>query len=246
VDSGSEESVESAESVDNIPVKKPTKSAPKAVPISSKLGRVTEPIKAAPKPRGRPRKAEVELQKIEPEVSKPAKRTESKKETVKAAKLVGPKKAAKSMPAEEEEVVIPGTPQKSQTSVNTDTRQNLQTSVNPGIRQNSQTSVNPGTLKNSHNSVNTEALQNLQTSVSPAKVWKPSAFIPRVVRKPSGTENILAGLSFNQDDSRKRIKLPDRTKTAKVTTTLGKERRNVDPGVYSTIMTSFNIPNLKK
>jgi hypothetical protein len=85
--------------------------------------------------------------------------------------------------------------------------------------------------------------------VSPTKTWKPSAFIPGLTRKTENG-NVFANLSFAGDNNgfRKRIKLPERIKAS---TPDGEEmapRRNVDPNVFSTIMTSFNVPStgLKK
>lgn len=105
-----------------------------------------------------------------------------------------------------------------------------------------------------------ESISNASSlAQSPTKVWKPSAFIPGLTKKPMTKENygILSNISFAtsgnpQEGAHQRIKLPDRNKPPSEVTRsaedppLPKGRRNVDPHVYSTIMSSFNLPGLKK
>jgi hypothetical protein len=97
---------------------------------------------------------------------------------------------------------------------------------------------------------------------SPAKVFKPSTYIPGVVAKPAATAasagikkpGFLSNLSFHAKDSalaaaeqsRKRIKLPERA-TANPVPAAGPasglgNRRNIDPAVMSAIMSNFTVP----
>lgn len=109
-------------------------------------------------------------------------------------------------------------------------------------------------------------------STSPVKIWKPSAFIPGLAQKAkvaptsdaftNSKENsamsFLANMSFSQTAAgsgdhgfQRRIKLPEKNKPSLVDgmgagATKPLPRRNVDPNVYSTILSSFNIPGMKK
>lgn len=89
---------------------------------------------------------------------------------------------------------------------------------------------------------------------SPGKVWKPSAFIPGVAKKPveanpASTGSIFASLSFaagnsTDDGIRKRVKLPDRPKPLAAPNNPAADRRQ-DSAALSAIMSSFNIPSKK-
>lgn len=95
-----------------------------------------------------------------------------------------------------------------------------------------------------------------QASASPVKVWKPSAFIPGVAKKPPMEANstatngsIFASLSFaaagsTDDGLRKRIKLPDRPKPLAAPNNPAADRKQ-DSAALSAIMSSFNIPSKK-
>lgn len=98
---------------------------------------------------------------------------------------------------------------------------------------------------------------------SPVKVFKPSTYIPGVVAKPAATTasagikkpGFLSNLSFHAKDSalaaaeqsRKRIKLPERAAANPVPAAAGASsglgsRRNIDPAVMSAIMSNFTVP----
>ncbi len=103
--------------------------------------------------------------------------------------------------------------------------------------------------------------------VSPVKTWKAASFIPGVAAKggashaTSGGSNentsgagIMANFSFAQQSGEgkqdgaayKRIKLPERNRAPQDASSVplvggARDRRNVDPNVYSTIMSSFNL-----
>lgn len=96
------------------------------------------------------------------------------------------------------------------------------------------------------------AIPGTPPPASPAKVWKPSSFVPglkKTTNSFSKTACSTLGMLNRDDDNsfRKRIKLPERIRPTTlpgvdVATVLGGSRRAIDQGTYSTIITAFDMP----
>ena len=108
-----------------------------------------------------------------------------------------------------------------------------------------------------------KAVSSAISAASPAKVWKPSAFIPSVIPRKNGfskenqqpsaaTAGLFANFTFaprsGDEAGLKRVKLPDRQNKPHAENNTDtnnwaeKRKNNVDPTVFSTIMGSFDLP----